>query len=126
MQLTILFPKFKTISIGQLLIVYLVSRTKSNEDFITVDRRFFFFKNQNLIVLCNVFNTEMSKVQNAQTVMLLRYNTDKHINGYGNRFIDFIQLNNIYTFQWITDLSVKIIFDNFTVKIIKIKYHTFQ
>jgi hypothetical protein len=25
-----------------------------------------------------------------------------------------------YAFQWITDLSVKIIFDNFTVKIIKI------
>jgi hypothetical protein len=30
--------------------------------------------------------------------------------------------NNVlfYAFQWITDLSVKIIFDNFTVKIIKI------
>jgi hypothetical protein len=33
------------------------------------------------------------------------------VNKYGGLF---------YAFQWITDLSMKIIFDNFTVKIIKI------
>jgi hypothetical protein len=30
------------------------------------------------------------------------------------------QFSLFYAFQWITDLSVKIIFGNFTVKIIKI------
>jgi hypothetical protein len=30
--------------------------------------------------------------------------------------LDFL----LYAFEWITDLSIKIIFDNFTVKIIKI------
>jgi hypothetical protein len=34
----------------------------------------------------------------------------------GGRPEDFL----FYAFQWITDLSVKIIFGNFTVKIIKI------
>jgi hypothetical protein len=33
-------------------------------------------------------------------------------------FIKYMIL--LYAFEWITDLSVKIIFDNFTVKIIKI------
>jgi hypothetical protein len=60
--------------------------------------------------------------------------TTKHLNrekqtlmfGKNKRlFILFVsKFQNIrilfYAFQWITDLSVKIIFDNFTVKIIKI------
>jgi hypothetical protein len=34
--------------------------------------------------------------------------------------IKHIMLSLCYAFQWFTDLSVKIKFDNFTVKIIKI------
>jgi hypothetical protein len=37
------------------------------------------------------------------------------------------EINSVfYAFQWITDLSVKIIFDNFTVKIIKYNFTLFN
>ena len=70
------------------------SRTKNLNDFISLDKGF--SDQHKLDELFAEFSCEMSNFDSASSVKKVRINDDKSSNNYGYKFIEFLQLNNLY------------------------------